>query len=186
MNIKDNKGITLIVLVVTIVVLLIIAGVTISAGTESIKKAKLETLRTNMLLIKAKGKEYCEEANFRAGIINENDTAEAKAEKIQKGKDYIKNPGEKMKGLLNEATASDLTSVNASLGEDAANKYAVKLTAQDLKDMGLNEVANTQNAGEYIIVFDIKNNTVEVFNTQGYKDKDQTKYSLTEIEAIED
>ena len=33
MNIKDNKGITLILLVVTIIVLLIIAGVTITAGT---------------------------------------------------------------------------------------------------------------------------------------------------------
>ncbi|MBR0490896.1 MAG: hypothetical protein IJJ82_02480 [Clostridia bacterium] len=186
MNIKDNKGITLILLVVTIIVLLIIAGVTITAGTESIKKAKLETLRTNMLLIKAKGKEYCEEANFKVGIINESDTDEVKAEKIQKGKDYLKNPGEDKKGLVNEASAEDLASVNASLGEDAINKYAVKLSTQDLKDIGLNEVANTENTGDFIIVFDIKNNTVEVYNTQGYKDNNQTKYSLTEIEAIED
>lgn len=71
MNIKNSKGITLIILVISIIVLLILAGVTITAGTESIKKAKLETLRTNMLLIKAKGKEYCEEANFRTGTAGE-------------------------------------------------------------------------------------------------------------------
>ena len=183
---KNDKGITLIILVVTIIVLLIIAGVTITAGTESIKQAKLETLRTNMLLIKAKAKEYCEEANFKAGKINESDSAEEKAQKIQKGKDYIINPGENGKGLANEASSEDLASVNATLGEDASNKYAVKLSKEDLKDMGLNEVANTQNAGEYIIIFDIKNDVVEIYNTQGYKDNDKIKYSLAEIEAIED
>ena len=184
MRIKENKGITLIILVITIIVLLILAGVTINAGTESIKKAKLETLRTNMLLIKAKSKEICEEANFKAGIIKDDDTAEAKAEKIGKGLNFIKNSKEEGgKGL---STAADLSTVNATLGDDTEGKYAAELTIQNLKDLGLDEVANTQNSGTFIVLFDIKNNTVEVYNTNGFEENNMKKYSLTEIEGIED
>ena len=38
----NEKGVTLIALIVTIVVLLIIAGISISAGNGTIKKAQLE------------------------------------------------------------------------------------------------------------------------------------------------
>ena len=53
-----NKGITLVALTITIIILLIIAGISISVGKSMIKKANLEELKTNMLLIKTKGKEY--------------------------------------------------------------------------------------------------------------------------------
>ena len=57
-NIKKENGITLIALGVTIIVLLIIASIGVYGGKETIKKAQLEEMRTNMLLIKAKSKEY--------------------------------------------------------------------------------------------------------------------------------
>ena len=53
MKVKNNKGITLIALTITIIILLILASITIYSGKESIKKAQLESLKTNMLLIKA-------------------------------------------------------------------------------------------------------------------------------------
>ena len=65
--IEKNNGVTLLALVITIVVLLIIAGITVYEGKETINRAKLEELRTNMLLIQAKSKEYVEEANFKIG-----------------------------------------------------------------------------------------------------------------------
>ena len=64
---KNNKGITLIALTITIVVLLILASITVFYGKDNIDKANLENLKTNMLLIDAKAKEYCEEANFKIG-----------------------------------------------------------------------------------------------------------------------
>ena len=51
MNIKNEKGVTLIILVFSIIVLLILGGVSIVSGIDSIRKAKLETLKTNMLLL---------------------------------------------------------------------------------------------------------------------------------------
>lgn len=66
-----TKGITLISLVVTVVVLIILAGITIYSGKGTIERAKLEELKTNMLLIQAKAREYVEEANFKIGIVSE-------------------------------------------------------------------------------------------------------------------
>ena len=68
---KNEKGITLVTLTITIIVLLIIAGISITAGKESIKNAKLQNLRTNRLLIKAKAKEYVEESSFKIGTNTE-------------------------------------------------------------------------------------------------------------------
>ena len=54
----------MIVLVITIALLLILAGISIQGGGSIIKRADLENLKTDMLLIKVKGKEYVENANF--------------------------------------------------------------------------------------------------------------------------
>ena len=62
---KKNRGITMVALVITIVVLLIIAGISIGAGNNAIKNSKLENLKTNMLLIEVKAKEQIENAKFR-------------------------------------------------------------------------------------------------------------------------
>ena len=61
---KENKGITMVVLVITIVVLLILAGISIGTGNNIIKASQLENLKTNMLLVKVKAKEYIENANL--------------------------------------------------------------------------------------------------------------------------
>ena len=164
MNIKDNRGITLIALIVTIVILLILTGVTITAGTESIKKAKLETLRTNMLLISGKGKEYCEEANFRAGTNNE----------VDKGTEY----------LLNDKQLKQVSSIpNSSETYD----FIAELDETELKRIGLNEVANSKDIGSFYIGFKIIENQVEVYSEKGYKSKDgTTNYKLSDIENLEE
>ena len=83
-----NKGITLIALTITVIVLLIIAGITLSVGSNMIKKANLEKLKTDMLLIRTKGKEYVENANFKLGPNV--DDAEDKEDKITNAKTELK------------------------------------------------------------------------------------------------
>ena len=46
---KNNSGITLIALTVTIIVMIILATIGINSGKEIIKKSKIQTLQTNML-----------------------------------------------------------------------------------------------------------------------------------------
>ena len=64
-KINNQKGVTLLILVIMIIVMLIIAGITIYSGTEAIQRAGLENLKTNLLLIEAKTKEYVEEVSFK-------------------------------------------------------------------------------------------------------------------------
>lgn len=163
MKVKNNKGITLIALTITIIILLILASITIYSGKESIKKAQLESLKTNMLLIKAKAKEYVEQASFKNGVNKSGISEEAKNE--LKGK---------------EANASDYSKQNITIN---GGEILYKLTSDNLKEMGLKDVKLGSNE-EYLVKYNIKDVTVEVYNTSGYENNGTTVYSLSELEKI--
>ena len=163
MKVKNNKGITLIALTITIIILLILASITIYSGKESIKKAQLESLKTNMLLIKAKAKEYVEQASFKNGVNKSEISEEAKNE--LKGK---------------ESNASDYSKQNITIN---GGEILYKLTSDNLKEMGLKDVKLGSNE-EYLVKYNIKDVTVEVYNTSGYENNGTTVYSLSELEKI--
>ena len=172
MKIEENRGVTLITLVISIIVLLILAGITVYTGKESIKKAKLEELRTNMLLIEAKAKEYVEEANFKMGINPNNLTEEQKND---------------IRSTVYIYTAKlDLAS-NVTVDDSSIPiKECYVLTKEALKEWGLDKI-ELKDGEQYLIKFndiiteDNKTLSVEIYNTKGY----DGKYSLTEIEQIE-
>lgn len=174
---KNNQnGITLVVLIITIIVLLILAGITIHIGTESIQKANLEELKTNMLLIETKAREFVENASFDLGINPENATDEMKtnAQSELNGED---------KGTL---VTSDDSIINQLLNigirqEDIDNEKVYKLTTENLEKMGINDVQSNYEEGWYVIVYNIDETTAEIYHTVGYNGK----YSLTDIEQIE-
>ena len=85
-----DKGITIISLTITIIVITIIAGITIHIGSSMIKKANLEELKTNMLLIQAKAKQYVEEANFKLGPRISEANEEDRANRINSAKTELK------------------------------------------------------------------------------------------------
>lgn len=62
--INNKRGVTLVTLVITIIVLLIIASISIYVGTDIIKKANLQNINTNMMLIQAKTKTIYEQEKF--------------------------------------------------------------------------------------------------------------------------
>lgn len=65
MNLKLEKGITIIALIITIILMLILAGVGIHFGFDAIDKAKLEDIKTDMISIKTKAKIVAEQYNFK-------------------------------------------------------------------------------------------------------------------------
>ncbi len=162
---NKTRGITLISLVVTIVILIILAGISIYAGKEVIKKAKLEEVKTNMLLIQAKAREYVEEANFKIGI----GTEEEKNAKIANVREEIYEDTEKLRPAQEIPEKLGIT--------DASSCYY--LTAETKAKWGLEKL---QNEEQYLIKFNEKEVSVEVYNVVGY----QGKYSLTEIDQMEE
>ena len=174
---KNNQnGITLVVLTITIIVLIILAGITIHTGTESIRKANLEGLKTNMLLIETKAREFVENASFDLGIDPENATDEmktnAQAELTGDDKGTLVTSG--------DSIIDQLLNIGISHA-DIDNGNVCKLTSENLEKMGINDVESNDEEGWYIIVYNINDTTAEIYHTMGY----QGKYSLTDIEQIE-
>lgn len=62
--IKNNRGVTLSALVITIIVILILAGVTITTSDFLIKDTKSKTIISNMYLIKGKVESIYEDYEF--------------------------------------------------------------------------------------------------------------------------
>lgn len=173
---KNEKGITVVALIITIILLLILAGITIYTGNDSIQKANLEGLKTNMLLIQTKARAYVENASFDLGIDPQNATDEMKtnAKNELSGED---------KGTL---VTSDDSMVDTLLNiginqEDIDNEKVFKLTTENLEKMGIHDVTSDSEDGWYVIVYNIDDTTAEIYHTIGY----QGKHSLTEIEQIE-
>ena len=173
---NNQNGITLVVLSITIIVLIILASITIHTGKESIQKANLEGLKTNMLLIETKAREFVENASFDLGIDSQNATDEMKtnAQSELNGED---------KGTLvtaDDAIISQLLNIGISQ-EDIDNENVYKLTTENLEKMGINEVESNDEEGWYVIVYNIDDTTAEIYHTIGY----DGKHSLTDIEQIE-
>ena len=171
---KSQKGITLVALMITIIVLLILSGIAIQTGKQSIRQAKLEGLKTNMLLIETKAKEYVENASFKLGVTPDTNTMYENSKENLSGED---------KGTLvtdTDSIADDL--LNIGISQDDIDKGKVyKLTTDNLEKMGLHDVESNDEEGWYVIVYNIEETSAEIYNTMGYNDK----YSLTDIEQIE-
>ncbi len=176
MKMKQNKGVTLIALIVTIIILLIIAGIAIYNGRESIQRANLEALRTNMLLIEAKARGLVEEANFQLGPnFDYNLTDETSTQKMLEVRTSIYVTENKLQ-KLSEASVSIPSDSNIPTGD---NVYIMTEDAYTL--WGLEGVYNELDDEEvYIIEFDEQNATVEIYNTIGY----EGNYSLTQIDSL--
>ena len=177
---KDNKGITMVTLVITIVILLIIAGISVGTGNKVIKSSELENVKTNMLLIKAKGKEYVENANFKLGTNFE--SATDKESRLSNAKAELK--GEEIsdsaifEGNIN-ITQENITTDNTNY------VYYYKLSSEILKEMGISNVESNENKGWYVIKYDIKNVEVQVYNTIGFENEENKYYSLNDLQNLE-
>ena len=177
---KENKGITIFALVITIALLLILAGISIGEGNKIIKLSELENLKTNMLLIKVKAKEYVENANFKLGTNFE--SATDKDTRITNAKAELKGEEITDSSIFN----SEMNINQETITSDNANYiYYYKLNTNNLIDIGLSKVKSDETNGWYIIKYDVKNLEVEIYNTLGFENDDIKYYSLTELQGID-
>ena len=154
----NNKGITMVTLVITIVVMLILAGVTITGAYSLIKKAQLENLKTNMLLIQAKTKTAMEEYNF--------------------SKDESKLIGSQIQEIDTDKIAK-----LQKAGENYSNDWYC-LNQEELNNMNLSDVKLPEN--EYFFVkYNKESLTVEILYTQGFEENNKIKYTLTQLQNME-
>ena len=113
---KNSKGITLVSLVITIIILMLITSVTVYTGTNVIKQVTLQNVNTDMMLIKAKVKTMEEQAKFNKDNSN------------YKGTPLIDvHDNKKIDKLVDEEIVEDIT------------KYYL-LSKEELNSMGLEKI----------------------------------------------
>ena len=178
---KKNRGITMVALVITIVVLVIIAGISIGAGNNAIKNSKLENLKTNMLLIEVKAKEQIENAKFRLGTSFDKATEEEKTNRVNTAKTEFTGEEIVDGNIFNNNTKITTEKIKE---DNTNNIYYYKLSTQNLMDMGLKNVKSDEKDGYYIVKYDLKNSTIEIYNTEGFDDEGNVVYSLTDIKQV--
>lgn len=154
MKYKSNKGITIIALIITIIIMLILVSVTIDFGTGEVQRARLEDIKTTMLLIKG-----------RAQIV---------ADKESFGESYDNTGMVK----LEDASEYDISNLQLLLDEleDTKNLYIWEQEAMDNNSIDV-EITNTD-------FFVIDYSTGEVYYSLGYTYEENTYYSLTQIQNI--
>lgn len=165
---KNQKGITLIALTITIVVMIIIASITTYAGMDLIKQAKLQDLVTNMLLIQANAKECLEEVAFQTA--NMTDVTEI---------EQVKNENLKGKKITENSEVQTLAQNTGKIDTLKIDEYYY-FEQTNLKEMGL-ENLSTDEYGYFIVRYDIEDLKIEVINTKGYNGN----YTLEQLQQIQ-
>lgn len=119
MNYKQNKGITIVALIITIIIMLILATVTIRFGTGEIERTKLEDLKTTMLLIKGRAQIVADKEEFgenydNTGMIKLDDATGYNTSNLQS----IFNNIDTSNLYIWEQTAMDNNSINVEITKE--------------------------------------------------------------------
>ena len=151
---KNSNGITIIALVLTVIVMLIIASITIKYGKKEIDKVNIEDIKTTMLLIKGKVQIIADKESF--------------------GESYDNT------GMIPYSEATEFTSnIPNELAQqltDTTYLYIWNQTAMDNNDINV-EITNED-------FFIIDYNTLEVYYSLGYELDGNTYYSLTALQGL--
>ena len=142
MNLKNKKGITIIALVITVVIMLILVGVTVKVGTKSIDESEKEDIITNMISIKTRAKLVKDQFNFKdiSSLVGTKFTDDTKYEK---------------------------TNLNPAIPEEQKNNCYI-WTQEDLNNQGLASI-NSDESKFYVVYYG--DNNTEVYYSIGVDGK---------------
>ena len=138
---REEKGITIVALIITVIVLTILASISIIEGTKLIEKSEVENIVTNMITIKAKAKVIAEEVNAEVGNLTD--------EEKQTKREDLYNENYKMKKGDISLISNEIRS---NIDEEVTNgEYEYyQLTEETLEYMGLSNIKDTDN---YAVVY---------------------------------
>lgn len=159
-KINEQRGITLIALVITVILLLIIGGISITKGSDLVEKSKAETIETNMLTIKAKAKEYAENVDALNWKVKDEDKASKNIEAFKKYK---------MEETTETGNWEELGYTYYDLSKDALDNMALG----SLWDGSLKYIVGVNEQYE-----------IEIIYVPGITYKNDTYYKLSELTNV--
>ena len=176
-KIENKAGITLIALVITVIVILILIGISVGEGKSLIKKAKIESLMTNMITIKANAKIYAEEINAEVWDLKEDD------EDVTKTKSYnISNLFSTKYNMEKLENATEIISKVDSSINDSNGCEVFNITKETLTEMGLSNLASASEDGEFVVVYNSADFTkLEIVYPSGIMYDNSVFYTLSNL-----
>lgn len=168
--IKNNKGVTLVALSITIIVILIIASVTYVSGRDLLDSTKLKGYITTMYLIKGEVENINETYQF------DGDTSNLKGKKLDIS---YTNPdtGISTKDMLKDIYTKEIfvgeSDAEIKAGNEIAGGIWYILEQDDMKELGIEN--DMLNSGD---VFIVNYSTGLIIYSKGYTNKGVTTYSL--------
>lgn len=171
MNLKVENGITIIALIITIILMLILAGVGMHFGGDALDKAKLEDIKTEMLSIKPKAKIVADKYNFKDidNLVGTPLDQDVDQEGIQTSTYKI---SDELNAIFNEKDEKGKAKI------DISKLYV--WTKEDLNSQGLNTIDVDENKF-YIVYYNLKDaNACEVYYSRGI----QGQYSLNALQDM--
>ena len=139
---NNQKGITIIALIITVIIMAILVTVSIRVGTDAIDKSKQEDIKSNMLLIQGKSK-----------IIKDKHTYD------EANSGLVGTP-------IGEATSYVISSELQNKINSNANAQAYVFNAEDLSNNGLGNI-KISSTEFYVVDYD----TCEVYYSLGIDGK---------------
>ena len=74
----------------------------------------------------------------------------------------------------------------ADIDTQISDKNVYKLSTSDLEKMGINGAKSDEEEGYYILIYNIPESTVKVYNTLGFNINNEIKYCLDDIWEIDE
>lgn len=167
---RNSKGITLIALIITIIVLMILAGISITEGAHLIEKAKAESLLTNMITLKAKCKIYAEEVNSKVWDLQGDEKA-TKREELFQNEYYMTK-----ENIIESNIENDIDSL---VKEENYEVYLI--SNETLEKMGLSGIEDIEN---YLVVYNLADYTkLDIVNKAGIEYDGNIYYTLSTAQS---
>ena len=166
MKFSDQKGITLIALVTTIIVLFIISSISIIEGTKMIEKAKAQTIETNMYTIKGKVIRYVEDVEAKNWKKSSNDKETANNQQYT--------------GNYNFEKINDLSGYSWNTGDSV---FYI-LTENALKKMDLEDLYDEHHTYIVQIPKDGDTQKVDIIYESGVKYNKASYYKLSDLRNV--
>jgi len=156
---KKNNGMGIIKLILMVVLIVVVVATAVYFTRKKYREVKAETIRTDMLQVQWKLKDYIDKQTVKG-----------------EEKKYL---GTKISEMQDNEIIKDFLAKNI-ISEEEYDKYYV-LQDENLAEAGL-EITNYE--GSYFL---INYNTYEVIDTKGYnKSDDEVLYKLTDINKKDD
>jgi len=164
---RKNKGVTLTILVITIIVMLIIFGITMSSADDLLRNSQKNRLKTNLYLIQARAETLLENYLFD---MDGKDLKTISTDDIEK---YLEG------SYITDAQA--IKSVGFTAGSttipDKDQYIYCRWLTSDLEEQGIDS-SNIASGETFIVEYNIQSSSIDVGSTKGFSDGNGNSYHL--------